>query len=295
MAVCHPALSHLVDSEGREVLLVGSLPLDLRPSPAPLIEGALSALKPDVVMVEGTWAAGLNAMLSSGAWELHGVVPPSRFNWTDLGDAPVELPRPRSQAWPRIRFGRLPAPTHARRSIVPSAAQGWAHHLRGSVGRDVAAALIAASARGVPVHFLGPAEGGLQGHALVARLAQQASAELLEEESRRGTPLLSGEVETALLRAESRVREDAGRWLRDVRGEAARTSQRLAEHFAARGPQQGRAVLGRLEDRNSELAAHILETMEAHRRSAVVLAIDQWTDIEQRLLQAGYSYVSQCA
>lgn len=296
-AVCHPALSHLIHVDSREVLLIGTLPLDLDSSAGSFIPGALSVLHPDVVMVEGTEAAGLNAMLCSGAWELHGVVPPGSVNWTDLGDAaPVELPRRRPSGWLRfLGFGGPSPPGHLRRSLVPVKVRKWAHHLRGSVGRDVAAALVAAAASGVPVHFLGSPEGGFKGHALVAHLAQQASAELLEEEWRRGRQLPSADLDVALLRAESRVREDAGRWLHNVRGEAARTSQKLAEHLAAHAPRLSESLVEQLEVQNSHLAARILKTMEAHRKGVVVVAIDQWADIEKRLLQAGYRYVSQCA
>lgn len=300
-AVCHPSLSHLIDVNRREVLLIGALPLDLDAKGGPLVKGALSVLKPDVVMVEGTWAAGLNAMMFSGSWELHGVPPPSAINWTGEGQAVtlLEAPPPRPSAWRRrLGFEWLRMPRHlreSRRSMVPLKVRSWSHRLRGAVGGDVAAALVAAASSGVPVHFLGPTDGGLQGHALVARLAEQASRELLEEEGRRGEQLQSADLDSALLRAESRVRADAGRWQRDVRTEAARTSKRVDEHLAMHAPELRAALSEQLELRNAELTAHIVETMEEHRKSAVIVSIDQWTDIEERLLQVGYSFVSQCA
>lgn len=288
--VCHPSLSHLAGADGREVLLIGTLSLDLDGASGSLVRSALGALMPDVVMIEGTWTAGVNAMLLSGKWELHGGPPaPGSFNWTDTGDAgPVELPRPKRRGF----LGAGPPPRWPERSLVPVKVGNWAHHLRGSVGGDVAAAVTVAAASGVPVRFLGPQDGGFQGHVQVSLLAQQAAMELLEEEQQRGQQLAPADVDAALLRAESHVRDEAGKWLQDVRGE----TSRLTEHLRDRVPAKVRRTLAeRMDMRTRGMAESISKAMESRRRGAVVLAMDQLVAVEGRLKEAGYSYLSECA
>lgn len=290
-SICHSSLSHLIGVDGQDVLLIGTLSLDLDGASGMLVRGALGALKPDVVMVEGTWTAGVNAMLLSGGWELHGAPPaPGKVNWTDIGDAsPVELPRPKRRGWLSLS---APPPPWPERSLVPLKVGNWAHHLRGSVGGDVAAAVTSAAASGVPLRFLGPRDGGFQGHVQVSLLARQAAMELLEEEQQRGTQMAPEDVDAALRRAESHVRNEAGKWLNDARGE----SSRLTQHLRERVPPQIRdAVSERLEVRTSGIAQRVADTMKTHRRGAVVLAIDQLVAVEGKLMDVGYSYLSQCA
>lgn len=301
--VCHPDLSHLRHREdGREVLLIGTLPLDLDGASRRLVSSSLGALKPDVVMVEGTWTAGLNAMLFSGTWELHGITPPRDTNWTDIGDAaPVELVKPKAKrGWFGLGGGgagtHMPMPRLPDRSLVPLKVRNWAHHLRGSVGSDIAAAVSSAAAAGVPVRFLGPADGGLQGHFLVSMLANQAAMELLQEEHQRGGQMPNTDVDAALVRAESHVREDAKRWLRDLRAEHGKSMERVEEHLRSRVPSKIReAVTKQAEERLDGTASRISDAMKAFHKGAVVLAVDQLVGVEERLKQAGYSFVSDCA
>merc|ERR1719471_1408963 len=75
--VCHPNLSHLRHREqGRELLLIGTLPLDISGASQALVSKSLKALKPEVVMVEGSLNSGVNAMIFSGKWEQHGTPAP---------------------------------------------------------------------------------------------------------------------------------------------------------------------------------------------------------------------------
>mmetsp|Transcript_85576 Transcript_85576/g.215670 ORF Transcript_85576/g.215670 Transcript_85576/m.215670 type:complete len:342 (+) Transcript_85576:95-1120(+) len=299
--VCHPNLSHLRHGDGREVLLIGTVPLDLDGASRKLVRSSLDVLQPDVVMVEGTWTAGLNAMLFSGTWELHGITPPRDLNWTDIGDAdPVEIVKPKAnRGWFGLGGGAgspMPMPRLPERSLVPLKVRNWAHHMRGSVGSDVAAAVAAAAAAGVPVRFLGPADGGLQGHFLVSMLANQAALELLQEEHQRGSQMPNSDVDAALRRAEGHVREDAKKWLRDVRGETARSTERVEEHLRTRVPAKIReAVTEQAQARIEGTSSRVAEAMEAFRRGAVVLAVDQLVGVEERLKQAGYSFISDCA
>lgn len=290
-SLCHPTFSHLSAEGGREVLLIGTLSLDLDGASGALVREALSAQQPDVVMVEGTLTAGVNAMLLSGRWEQHGAPPaPGRFNWTDTGDAmPVELPRQKRRGLLSWSAGPARWPD---RSMVPVKVGYWAHHLRGSVGGDIAAAVTAAAASGVPVIFLGPRDGGFQGHVQVTLLAQQAATELLEEEQQRGAQMAPEDLNAALLRAEGHVRSEADKWLRDARSE----TSRLTEHLRERVPPKVRdAFAERLELRTQGLADRIAGTMEEHERGAVVLSVDQLVAVEGKLIDAGYTYVSNCA
>lgn len=288
--ICHPNLSHLRDGDDREVLLIGTLPLDLDGASGSLVHGALGALRPDVVMVEGTWTAGVNAMLVSGRWELHGVTPPIRTNWSDIGDmGPVELPRPKKKGF--LGFGGSPA-RWPERSLVPVKVGKWAYHLRGLVGGDIASAVMDAASKGVPVKFLGPPDGGFQGHMQVSLLAQQAMSELLEEEGQRGSQMSSADVDAALRRAEGHVREDAGKWLRDARGETSRLKEQLSQRLPK---EMHTEMTHRLEERTVETVSRIASTMKAYRRGAMVLAVDQLVAVESQLLRAGYSYISDCA
>lgn len=290
-SICHPNLSHLRNSDGRDVLLVGTLPLDLDGASEALVANAIGALRPDVVMVQGTWTAGVNAMILSGRWELDGAPPmPSASNWTDIGDAaPVELSSPRKHGWFSLLGG--PPPRFPERSLVPVKVGSWVHYLRGAVGGDIAAAVTSAAKFGVPVHYLGPADGGFQGHVQVSLLAQQAAMELMEEEQQRGAQMAPEDVDAALRRAEAHVREDASKWLRDARSE----TERLTEHLRARVPAKvRRALTERLEMRTSGTAERIVGTMHAHQRGAVVLSVDMLVAVEEKLDKAGYSYISKC-
>lgn len=289
--MCHPNLARLRSAEGQDVLLIGTLPLDLDGESGQLVRSALAAHRPDVVMVEGTPTAGVNAMLMSGRWDMLGMKKPNETDWTDLGaDAqPVELPqRKAKRGFLQLLAGTTPQVIE--RSLVPVKVGFWAYHLRGSVGGDVAVAVSTAAAKGVPLRFLGPADGGFQGHVQVTLLAEQAARELLEEEQKKGQ-MSSSAMNAALKRAELHMREDAGRWLRDARGESAK----LMEHLRERTPEEVSSVVtAKLEERASGMAETISKTMEEFRRGAVVLAIDQLVNVESKLLQAGYSYVSQC-
>jgi len=292
-ALCHPSLSRLSAEDGTEVLLIGTLSLDLDGASGELVHGALRTLRPDVVMVEGTWTAGVSAMLHSGRWELHGAPPaPGKVNWTDIGDAePVELPRPKRRGL--LSFSSAGPARWPERSLVPVKVGSWAFHLRGSVGGGIAAALTTAAASGVPLHFLGPADGGFQGHVHVTLLAQQAAQELLEEEQQRGAQMAPDDVDAALRRAESHVRDEADRWLHDARKE----SSRFEEHLHSdRMPAKVReTVAERLEQWTQGLAERIDRTMQEHSRGAVVLAVEQLVAVEGKLLDSGYAYVSNCA
>lgn len=298
-AVCHPNLSHLRHEDGREVLLIGTLPLDLDGASRALVTSSLHVLRPDIVLVEGTWTAGLNAMLFSGSWQLHGVVPARGFNWTDIGDAqPVQIMTQKpKKGWFSFAFGAgSPPPRLPERSLVPLKVRNWAHHLRGSVGTDIAAAVAAASAAGVPVRFLGPEDGGLQGHMMVSMLANQAAMELLGEEHQRGSQMPNTDVDAALRRAEMHVREDGQKWVHDGREETSRSAHRLAEYMTARVPEKLREQL--TEHRQARIdgtASRIGESMEAFRKGAVVLSVDQLVAVEEKLVQAGFSFLSQCA
>ncbi|CAE8644763.1 unnamed protein product, partial [Polarella glacialis] len=238
--MCHPNLARLRRADGREVLLIGTLPLDLDGESRKLVNNALSAQHPDIVMVEGTPAAGVSAMLMAGGWDMLGLRKPRELDWLDLGDAqPVELPRPppKKRGW----LGKLISGSPQQiieRSLVPVKVGHWAYHLRGSVGGDIAAAVATAAATGVPLRFLGPQDGGLQGHVQVAMFAEQAANEMIEEEHKKGQ-MSAADMNAALQRAETHMREDAGRWLRDSRSE----SSRLMEHLQTKVPEEVSSVV----------------------------------------------------
>jgi len=143
----------------------------------------------------------------------------------------------------------------------------------------------------VPVRFLGMPEGGFQGHVQVSLLAQQAAMELLEEEQQRGAQMVAADIDAALRRAEGHVREDAGKWLKDARGE---TDKRLAL-VRERAPQEvSRDIAQRLEARAVSVAERIVAVMEGFQRGAVVVSVDQLVMLEDKLAASGYSVLSNC-
>lgn len=289
--ICHPNLAHLRHSDGREVLLIGTLPLDLDGTSKALVKGALKSLGPDIVMVEGTATAGVTAMMISGGWEFDGAPPrPGLGDWKDTGDAlPVVLQKePKKRGW--FEFGSRDA-AMPDRSMVPVKVSSWANHLRGSVGGELAAAVSVAAAAGVPVHFLGPQDGGLQGHFQVYMLARQAALELIEEEQRRGSQMANSDMDAALLRAEEHIRKDGRKWLVDSRTEASRLMALINEKLP---PNVREQLTHQLEERATGIATRVNGTMEAHRRGAVVLSVDSLYAVEGKLKEAGYQRVSQC-
>mmetsp|Transcript_46179 Transcript_46179/g.100332 ORF Transcript_46179/g.100332 Transcript_46179/m.100332 type:complete len:335 (+) Transcript_46179:45-1049(+) len=292
-AVCHPNLSHLRDDAGREVLLIGTLQLDLEDTSGALVSDCVRTLVPDVVMVGGTWTAGVNAMILKGRWELHGMPRPGSGNWSDTGDAkPVELPKITKSGKRSFFGGPSQQQTWPTTSMVPVKVGHWANHLRSSVGGDVAAAVASAAAASVPVHFLGPAEGGYQGHMQVSLLAQQAATELLEEEHHRGENLPNADLDAALHRAESRVREDGIKWLRDARSETSRVSEVLLERAP---PPVREKILQRIKELTGDTANHIVDTMKEYHKGAAVVPVDLLVGVETQLIKAGFSFVSHCA
>lgn len=293
-AVCHPNLSHLCDSNNHEILLVGVQHLDPDEVSKGLVRKAMKAMHPDVVMVEGTWVSGVTAMMVSGSWELHGAPPrPGLGDWTDIGDAaPVALPQPpRRKGW----FGRqgpvesVPWPS---RSLVPLKVGSWANHLRGSVGGAVAAAVEGAANQGVPLRFMGPQDGGIQGHIQVNAVAEQAARELLEEEVVKGIPMAQADMDTALRRAEAQVRKDISLWLADARNETARVQELLRGDKIPKKISD--SVQSHMQELTSRMGTRIAEAMQGYRRGIVVLSADQLVLVERRLQQAGYNVVSQC-
>lgn len=291
-SVCHPNLSRLANADGREVLLIGTLPLDLDGSCTELVRGALGSLRPEVVMVEGSHFAGVTAMYVSGQWELHGApLRPGTGNWSDIGDAaPVEIREERPRSW-RSLFG-APSSRLVMRSIVPLKVDRWAYHLHGTVGGDIAAAVTAAASSGVPMRFLGPPEGGFHGHQQVMLFARQALYELLEEERKRGKQMQGPEVDAALQRAEKHLRENFEKWRRNPRDQSAKAVDDLSKNLP---PDVRNQVLEGMTKRVDETAARISSTMEGYHRAAVVIPVDVLFDVEERLLKAGYSLVSNCA
>lgn len=297
-SLCHPNLARLRSHDGsREVLLIGTLPLDLDGGSGELVGNALGALRPDVIMVEGTYLAAVRAMLLSGSWEVHGVPrppPAGSTNWSDIADSePVELqyPRPRGLRSlftpPGVPKG-LPS-----QSLVPSKVFKWARYLSLNVGVDVKVALTTAASTGVPVHFLGETpRDGMQGQFQVSMLAQQAARELLEEEQQQGAEMRSADVDAALRRAEGRVREDASSWLRDARSAFARSLTALKENLPPQKLEQFQEVA---ENYASSLASRIEGTMESYTRAAVLVPVDQLVWLERKLKEAGYEFVSTCA
>lgn len=291
-AVCHPNLSHLRNEQGHEVLLIGMTPLDLEGASTKLVQRALQQLRPDVVMVEGFFPSAVNAMMLTGKWETHGISRPGLGDWTDIGNSEaVELPRPKKRGWGWFAVPGQPVPW-LERSLVPVKVGSWAKYLRGSVGGAVAAAVQIAASRGIPLRFLGPADGGMQGFVQVAMLAQRAAMELLEEEHSKGVQLSSRELDAPLRRAQSRILEDTRKWQEDARAE----HSRLTEFIENKLPQEARVqVAQRVQALTSGTAARISSSMKDYRRGGVVLAADQLVMVEKSLKEAGYHVISQCA
>jgi len=290
---CHPNLSRLRDADGREIVLIGTLALDLDGISSDLVNNALERMQPEVVMVEGHPHAGVNAMVLTGRWEIHGAPPVGvkASNWSDIGDAePVEIVVQKPQGWRSIFAG--PPPRWPDRSYVPLKVEKWSLWLRGSVGADVAAAATFAAANSVPLRFLGPHDGGQQGHIQVSLLAQRALSELLSEEHQRGQLLPQADVDAALHRAENHVRQDAAKWLEDVRSTTAKLNELVQQNVPN---EQREAVIHRWEEKQQSMALHIQNAMDNYRRGAVVLNVDQLVGVEGYLIQAGFSYVSECA
>ncbi|CAJ1359116.1 unnamed protein product [Effrenium voratum] len=205
------------------VLLIGTVPVDLEEESSHLVIDALRALRPEVVMLEGTPLAGVQAMVSSGRWEMRGMRKPNDTDWMHLNPdiQPVEVIRepPKKRHFP---FFSGPAAV-PERSLVPIKVSFWAYHLTSAVGGNIAAAVTTAASQGVPVRFLGPRDSGvLPGFLKVQQIAEQAAKELLEEERRKGqlssralgirsiAPSHLSEakyLEHALLKADSRLSE----------------------------------------------------------------------------------------
>jgi len=291
-SVQHPNLSRLRhEADGREVLLIGTLPLDLDGTSRCLVSDALAVLKPDVVMVEGTPMAGMSAMVLSGQWRLPGFSPPNFTERANIGDAPavtVVVEKKRRGFLGMFGGSEMQSRT-PQQSIVPVKVNVWAHHLMSAVGGDVAEALGAAASSGVPVLWLGPDEGSFQGHMQVALLAEQAVRELLEEEAQIGVQMPSVDVDAALLSAENRIREDAARWLLDARGQTARMTRMMADRL----PPQVRDQLDqKLRSRAFDAAKRIVTTMGDYSTGAVVISVDQLVSVEEMLLRNGFRYVA---
>mmetsp|Transcript_148955 Transcript_148955/g.211598 ORF Transcript_148955/g.211598 Transcript_148955/m.211598 type:complete len:332 (-) Transcript_148955:60-1055(-) len=284
--VCHPNLARLRANDGREILLIGTLCVDLDEESARLVTNALNAQHPEVVMLEGSPPAVSQAMISTGHWEILGIRRPNDTEWMNLDPElhPVELQRPRQKRGFLQLFSGSVAPE---RSLVPLKVNFWAYHLLSSVGGNLCATVAAASRLNVPLRFLGPPEGGMQGYVQVSAIANQAAGELLEEERKKGQ-LSSEDMNVALQRAEKHVREVFDKWAHDGRAEC----NRLLETLKKEGPE----IYSQQEERASRLAESVLRTMEDYRRGAVVLTtIEQYVTVQKELEQAGFVFVSQCA
>eukprot|EP00928_Gymnodinium_smaydae_P075457 TRINITY_DN5848_c1_g1_i1.p1 TRINITY_DN5848_c1_g1~~TRINITY_DN5848_c1_g1_i1.p1 ORF type:complete len:351 (-),score=73.34 TRINITY_DN5848_c1_g1_i1:29-1081(-) len=292
--LCHPSLSRLRSSDGRDVVLIGTLPLDLDGVYRDLVDQVLRALRPDMIVVEGTWKAGASSMLHSGKWKMEGTQL-TVDDWRDIGDAlPVKLKRPQRRGFFSFLKGIGQPPLWPDRSYVPLKVGNWAKHLRMSVGGDIASAVTAGAATGVPVHFLGPEGADLQGHVQVSVLAQQAARELLQQEASQGMRLPNSEIDAALLRAEARLRADAERWLRDARGETRRILSLLQDRG---GPQDREDFARRLSERAAAAATNVLAALRSApdlRKAAIVLPVEHLAGVEEHLSKAGYAYVSDC-
>eukprot|EP00913_Durusdinium_trenchii_P012136 g11398.t2 len=136
--VSHPNLVFMRARDGREVLLIGTVPVDLDEESSRLVRDALNALQPEVVMLEGTPLAGVQAMMSSGRWEMQGLQKPNDTDWMHMDPEPVEI----REAPKKRRF--LPflsgPPAVPERSKVPMKVSFWAYHLTSAVGGNIAAA-----------------------------------------------------------------------------------------------------------------------------------------------------------
>eukprot|EP00933_Yihiella_yeosuensis_P027253 TRINITY_DN2113_c1_g1_i8.p1 TRINITY_DN2113_c1_g1~~TRINITY_DN2113_c1_g1_i8.p1 ORF type:complete len:199 (+),score=37.53 TRINITY_DN2113_c1_g1_i8:462-1058(+) len=136
-ATCHPNLAHLRGKDGQEVLLIGTLPVDLDGKSGGLLQKALQVLRPDIIMVEGTPTAGVSAMLMAGSWDLPGLKKPRDLDWTDIGDASaVEISQPEQKKRRWLNLISAPPTRPVIKSIVPVKVGYWAYHLRGSALRD---------------------------------------------------------------------------------------------------------------------------------------------------------------
>lgn len=292
LRTCHPDIIHL-QKNNQEVTLIGTLPLDLDGESTKLVKNVLQTQHPDLVMVEGTPHASVSALMMSGSWTMSGLRAPKDLNWTDLHDAsPVQIRvegQPRKKGLLGLFSGSANPPSQM--SLVPVKVGYWAYHLRGSVGRDLATAVSTAAAQGMQVRFLGPDDGGFQGHLQVSMLASQAARELLEEEQQKGQ-MSTEAMNEALRRAEVHVRQDSSKWLKDPRAETARLMDLLQTKVP---PEIVAKITERLEERTSNLANGIIEAMEGWQHGTVILAVDQLVGVEEKLQEAGYRFVSQCA
>lgn len=297
--MCHPNLAHLRSPDAsREVLLIGTVPLDLDGTSGKLVGDALRGLAPDVIMVEGSLNVGVNAMLLSGSWELHGMPklpPPRSTNWSDIAEAePVEL-RYEKQGGLRGMFGNRPQHAMPSRSLIPGKVMRWMRYLITSVGDDVKVAMATAVSTGVPLHFLGTpqdvTQDGFQGLMQVSMLAKQAAMELLEEEQQKGAEMSGPDVDAALQRAEGRIREESSKWLSDARKEYAKTLKVLDQKLP---PEKLASWREHAEEHAETVASRISGTMETYRRAAVVVPANQLVQIERKLQDAGYEFVSSC-
>eukprot|EP00929_Paragymnodinium_shiwhaense_P020981 TRINITY_DN13811_c0_g1_i1.p1 TRINITY_DN13811_c0_g1~~TRINITY_DN13811_c0_g1_i1.p1 ORF type:complete len:347 (+),score=86.31 TRINITY_DN13811_c0_g1_i1:55-1095(+) len=288
--VQHPNLSRLRREDGAEVLLIGTLPLDLDGQSKSLVSGALEALQPDVVMVEGSPMAGVSALVLSGQWQMHGMPPPNFTERANIGDAAPVAIQVVQQKRGFLGLGGAPeVPRLPSESIVPVKVGTWAHHLMSAVGGDVAQAVSSAASYGVPVLWLGPQEGSFQGHMQVAMLAEQAVKELLEEEGQMGGQMPTADVDAALLSAESRIRFDSAKWLLDARGMTARMTSTMGDRVP---PEVREELAQRLRHRAFEAAMRINSAMREYSKGAVVISVDQLVGVEDMLLRNGFRYVS---
>lgn len=301
---CHPNLSQLHAESGSSLLLVATVPLDLAGSSERLVRDALRSWKPDVVVVEGGPAAGVNALLLSGRWEFdgQGQVTTRRPNSSSASIADGLLVRGPSlvRRWPwqrrvprrvgaSLRSGALPATAG---SEVPVQVGRWAQRLSRSVGGGTSAAASSAAAMGVPLRFLGAANSGFQGNVQVSSLAQQAARELLDQELQRGSQLPASDIVDALGRADVRVRQDASQWNRDVRGQTTRRSAQVSARSSRRVRDR---VSRQLEERAAADAEGIVRAMRIYKRAAVIVTAELFAAVEDRLKNAGYEFVSGCA
>merc|ERR1719408_269390 len=110
----------------------------------------------------------------------------------------------------------------------------------------------------------------------VSMLAEQAAREMLEEEQRKGQ-MSSNDMNEALKRAETHMKEDAGRWLRDNRGETARIMSTIKEKLSKEAAD---SVAAKIEEHATFMANGISKTMEEFHRGAVLISVDQVVNIE---------------
>lgn len=286
----HPNLVFMKAVDGREVLLIGAIPVDLDEESSRLVRDALNALRPEVVMLEGTPQAVCNAMVNCGRWEVRGMRKPNKTDWENLDPAipPIAIEEaPKKWLFFPIFSGPGGVPE---KSIVPIKVAFWAYHLTSAVGGNIAAAVTAAANQGVPLRFLGPKDNGmLMGYAQVRNFAGQAQNELLEEERRKGQ-LSVDFMNTALRSAERHIREEEEKWLRDARGESSRAIEmirdRVSDEFAG-------DALHMMQELAAFLAEGIDKTMQDYHRGAVVLTVDRLPYVQDKLEQAGFAYLSQ--